>query len=35
MISIKQEENNVNTRIIKMMFKIITVESRCYNEETK
>ena len=35
MMSIKQEENNVNTRIIKMIFKIITVESRCYNEETK
>ena len=27
---IKLEENNVNTRIIKIIFKIITVKSRCY-----
>ena len=30
MMFIKLEENNVNTRIIKIIFKIITVKSRCY-----
>ena len=35
MMFIKLEENNVNTRIIKIIFKIITVKNRCHNEKTK